>query len=94
MLLDAIRPNKVKDVKVLLRALEEWEGKLRELEQETGEKLGESIKLAMLVGMVPRDLQDEIFKGAENGTALGYTGARDKIKRITGTRKNRPELIY
>ena len=50
------------------------------------EKLGDQVKMAVFVGMLSRDLQDEIFKGTEAGGALGYIVAREKIKRIVGNR--------
>ena len=51
-----ISPAQVKDVRVLGKAVEEWEIKCAALAQDHKEGLTERVKVAVLINMVPRDI--------------------------------------
>ena len=40
------------------------------LERDFQEKIGEQMKLAIILGMVPRDIQDLIYQGCEGSQPL------------------------
>ena len=67
VLLGVLRPSEIKGVKEVPKKLEEWEIKVRDLESEFGEKLSDNIKLAVFIGMLPKELQDEVYRSAEGG---------------------------
>ena len=53
-----IDPPRVKDVRRLQVMVEQWEAKRSKLATEFNEELSETLKTAILVKMLPRDLQD------------------------------------
>ena len=67
MLLGIIRPEPIKNVKEVPRRLEEWEIKLRDFTSEfkEGGTLGDGIKTAVLLGMLPKELQDEVYRSVQ-----------------------------
>jgi hypothetical protein len=57
-----MQPRKVKDVRELPGAVEDWEVKVKNLEVEHNIKLDGGIKVALLTSMLPSDLQDYVFQ--------------------------------
>jgi len=85
---EIIRPGIVKDIKALPRMVEEWEAKVGRFESEY-EKVGEGVKLAVLVSVLPKDLQDMIFQmGSREGKSkqVEYQEVRDKVMSVAGNR--------
>ena len=66
------------DVRQALRVVEEWEAATGKLKVEFGEELSEVVQIAILTGMLPSDLQDEVFEVANAGD-LNYHKVRDAI---------------
>ena len=85
VLLGVLRPSEIKMVKEVPKRMEEWEMKVKDLEREFDEKLSPNIKLAVFVGMLPKELQDEVYRSAENGKAE-FEKAKDRIRAIAGNR--------
>ena len=85
VLLGVLRPSEIKNVKEVPKRMEEWEIKVKDLEREFDEKLSPNIKLAVFVGMMPKELQDEVYRSAENGKAE-FEKAKDRIRAIAGNR--------
>ena len=87
MLHDIIRPEEIKMVKGMVRGLEVWEMKVRDFEQEYGTQLGEQIKLARIIGMAPKEMQDEIYRDPGDLATTGKFGeVRDRMKRVANNR--------
>ena len=59
---EVIKPGEVKQPKDMYKAIENWEIRVKEWEGHYGEVISEKIKLAVLVGMGPKEMQDEAFK--------------------------------
>ena len=55
-------PRKMKDVRELPSAIEEWEVCVKNLKVEHGIELDENIKIALLTSFLPTDLQDFVFQ--------------------------------
>ena len=83
---EAIRPTQVKDIRVLGKAVEEWEIKCAALAQDHKEGLTERVKVAVLINMVPRDLQDMVYQSCLAGKELIYKEIRDKIMAVVSNR--------
>ena len=81
-----LNPPSIKDVRLLERAVEEWEIKIGKLKVEFEEEFSDNVKVAIITGMVPRDLQDMIFQMGRAGEDLGYREVRDKVMSIASHR--------
>ena len=84
--MDVIQPSKVKDVRKLQIAVEQWETRKGRLATEFGEQLSENLQTAILITMVPRDLQDIAFQSCDIGGKLQYRLVRDRIMSIAQNR--------
>ena len=81
-----LSPQPVKDVRLLERAVEEWELKVGKLRSEFDEDLSDNVKVAILTGMAPKDLQDMVFQLGRAGERLKYPEVRDKIMSVASHR--------
>ena len=81
-----LNPAPVKDVRLLERAVEEWEIKVGKLKVEFDEEFSDTIKVAIITGMIPRDLQDMVFQLGHAGQSLKYRDVRDKVMSIASHR--------
>ena len=66
----------------MYKAIENWEIRVKEWEGHYGEVISEKIKLAVLVGMGPKEMQDEAFKI----TDPRYVDIRDLFRRVSANR--------
>ena len=55
-------PKKLKDVRELPSAIEEWEVRVKNLKMEHDIELDDNIKIALLTSFLPSDLQDFVFQ--------------------------------
>ena len=86
LLTTVLNPKAVKDVRVLARAVEEWELQRGKLRAEFGEELSNNVQVAILTGMIPRDLQDMVFQLGHGGADLKYIEVRDKVMSVANHR--------
>ena len=87
--LNVVRPSEIKDVRLVPKHLEIWESKVKELFEEYEEKISPSVKLAILVSMLPKELQDEVYREVGVDTKVGdadFKRVRDRIKGISSNR--------
>ena len=73
----AMQPKKVKDIRELPRAVEEWEMRVSNLLKDHNLKLDDQIKTALLTSMLPVDFQDSVFQWTDN--KMDYKEMKDKI---------------
>ena len=69
--------------------VEEWEVRVVRLEEEFDEKLSEAMKVAILIQMLPKEMQDMVFQmGSLIGgrEKLDYREIRDKVVSVAGNR--------
>ena len=81
-----LEPGRVKDVRVLQAQVEQWEHKRAKSEREFGEKMTDTLSIAILVKMLPRDLQDQAYQMGKVGQQLVYREVRDRIMGIASNR--------
>ena len=84
-----VRPGDVKDVKGVIKGVEEWERRSAELGQEYGENLSAPLKLAVFVGMLPKELQDEVYREIGLESKVDEERYRRVRDRIMGIAQNR-----
>ena len=81
-----LNPTPVKDVRLLERAMEEWEIRRGKLRAEFQEELSDTVQVAILTGMLPRDLQDMVFQMGHLGETMKYAAVRDRVMSIASHR--------
>ena len=74
-----LSPSPVKDIRLLERAIEEWDSKRSRLKSEFNEEFSDNVCIAILTSMLPRDLQDLVFQQGKTGETLTYKTVRDKV---------------
>ena len=79
LLLSAVNPGEVKDMKDVQTAIEDWENQMTRLEDEYGETINEKIKVAILVSMIPEVLKEKVFELEKNTTEIEYSSAKDAV---------------
>ena len=76
-----IRPG-AKDVRQVGRAVEDWESKVARIEAEFQLNIMASLKVAVLVSMIPKELQEVVFNEGKKGTKYeedDYKKIREKV---------------
>ena len=81
-----LSPQPVKDIRLLEKAIEEWELKAGKLRAESQEQLSDNVMVAIITGMAPKDLQDMVFQIGRAGERLKYQEVRDKIMSVASHR--------
>ena len=80
-----VQPPPVKDIRLLAKAVEDWESKKMKLKSEFKEEFTEPVQVAILVSMLPRDLQDMVYQMGHTGN-LVYQEVRDKVMGVANHR--------
>lgn len=84
LLAEAVGPNKVKELRDVETAVHKWEEKLKVLESQFGEEIGENMRIAIFTNMLPAAVQDHIYTTIVKGTK--YDELRDKIQAFIGNK--------
>ena len=66
--LEVVHPDKLKGSSEVIAGIQKWERKVGELAQRYGEKRSDNLKMAILVGILPKDFQDMVFQNGVMGT--------------------------
>jgi hypothetical protein len=72
-----MNPKKIKDVRELTRAVEDWEVKVKGLKTEHDLELDDQIMVALLTSMLPADMQDYVFQWSDG--KCKFPEMRDRI---------------
>lgn len=77
----AVSPPIITDIRQVPKAtIVEWEGKVHALKNKHGEELGDNIRLAIFVGMLPKEYQDLCFQmGSTAGQRITFHEVRDRV---------------
>ena len=86
-MLEVMNPRKVVDVHLIPKAVDAWELKLIALKKEFNEDPSPRMKIALLLAMIPVDMQDMLFQQADGMKT--YEDARDRVKGIAQNRISR-----
>ena len=85
-LTEVVRPQIIKDSRQMVAAVEMWEGKVGALLRDFDQDLGDGIKTAILISMIPREYQDMVFQLGLGQASIEYKEVRDKIVSVAGNR--------
>ena len=77
LMMQVVTPKKALQPKDVAKSVEKWETTLLTLEKDFGEKLSEKFKTAILLTMMPKDLQDTLVQHTDKFD--NYRVARDKV---------------
>jgi hypothetical protein len=83
-MLAVMSPKKVKEIRFLSGAVEDWEVKVKALGAEHDITLDSKIKSAVLTSMCPEEVQNLIFQWMDNKTT--YEDLRDKVVALSQNR--------
>ena len=90
MLGEVVSPGGAKQVREVPKLIEEWEVKVRRLESEFGEGVSEAMKVAILIQILPKEMQDMVFQMGSlvmgGGEKVDYKEIRDKVISVAGNR--------
>ncbi len=78
MFLEVITPGGLK-VKEIAAGIHKWEAKVAVLAQTFGEIIWGNIKLAILIGMLPKDFQDMAMQNGSMMSVMKYENVRDYV---------------
>jgi hypothetical protein len=89
--MDVLTPGNIKEVRDVPRLIEEWELKCARVKEEHGseEGLAEGMMVAVLISIIPKELQDMVFQMGRAGEDLPYQEVRDKVVGVAGQREQR-----
>ena len=82
-----IRPKRVKDLREAGRAIDSWEGKVTLLKREHGEEPTQGLKAALLLEMVPDQVQMTLAQGMST-KKLDYDALKAKIKLMANVQQD------
>jgi hypothetical protein len=85
-MMQVMSPPKVKEQKALVSAIEKWEAKVKDMEQEYGDEIifTNIAKMSIFTSMCPDGIQDIILQQVE--AMKTYRELRDKVVSITSNR--------
>ena len=83
-MLNVMNPKKVKDVRYLSGAVEDWEVKVKGLGTDHDVTIDNKIKSAVLTAMCPEEVQNMIFQWMDTKTT--YEDLRDKVMALSANR--------
>ena len=82
-----ISPSPIKNGTQIPKAIVDWEAKIGALKNKHDEELGENIKLAVFVGMLPKEYQDICFQmGSIAGQTVRFKDIRDRVLNMANQR--------
>ena len=74
-----VAPSQVKSMGEVMRRVEEWELAVKKVEAEYGEGIPGSMQVAVLISMLPKELQDIAFQLSKDGEELDYKEVRGRV---------------
>ena len=83
--MDAVRPNPLKTSEIS-KGIHAWETKVSTLKSLYNEELNSNIKLAVLIGMLPKEYQDMCLQTSCMTTKMTYEDLRDNVLNIANQR--------
>ena len=78
LITDVTGPKQVKKIREVATAITAWETRVRKLESEFGESLTSTMKIAIVTGMMPTSIQDDVHTNVDGQTEYLAVIARIK----------------
>jgi hypothetical protein len=84
--LDVVKPQAMKGTQDIVSGIHKWETRVTGLKSRYGEDLNDNLKLAILIGMLPKDYQDLVMQTSCMTNKMSYSGIRDNVLNIANQR--------
>ena len=88
--MEAARPNALK-ASAISKGIHAWESKVNAVKNRYNEDLNGNIKLAILIGMLPKEYQDMCLQTSCMTTKIIYESMRDNVSNIANQRMHMTE---
>ena len=79
MLMGVLKPPEVKHIREVQAAVEDWEARVRRLEEEYQDRLDDSLRVAVLVSFLPESLQEKVFELEKGGSEVKFEAAKEVV---------------
>lgn len=89
--LKVVNPSKMKDETEIVGAINSWEAEVLALKKRLDEKVSESMKTAILIAILPKDLQDNLYERGHVTEYLTYEAVRELVIRISNNKQQRQQ---
>ena len=87
-LIGVISPPQVKDLRFVAKAIEDQEALKAKFKTDHDDSLTEQSETAIMLKMMPKELQDMAFQMTHSGSKLKYCEVRDKLIGVSSNRIN------
>ena len=84
--LDVVKPPSIKNTQDLVSGVNKWEVKVTALKSRYAKDLDSEMRLAILIGMLPKEHQDMIMQTGCMTDKMTYEGIRDRVMNIANQR--------
>ena len=64
---------------MVAKEVEEWEAKVNKIKEEWDFDIGEQLRVACLLSVLPKDLQDVVYQGLNIGREIKYNERKQKV---------------
>ena len=82
LMTEVASPKTVREFQEVEEAITSWENKVKKLESECGEKLSDTMKTAIVTGMMPSPIHDFVYTNVDDTTM--YLAVVDKLRSWAG----------
>ena len=83
-MMKVMSPKKLGDVREVQQGIESWEVAVLKIANEFGEAITDNMKIALVLGMLPHDLRDNMFQHV--GGLKTYGQVKEKIMMLVGNK--------
>jgi hypothetical protein len=84
--LDVVKPQAMKGTQEIVSGIHKWETRVTGLKSRYGEDLNDNLKMAILIGMLPKEYQDLVMQTSCMTNKMSYSGIRDNVLNIANQR--------
>ena len=89
-LIGVVKPPAIREASDVAASAHAWESKINDLKNRYDEEVGDKMKLAIMIGMLPKDFKDMVIqRGCDpntSGSKLGYAHYRDYVFSVASQR--------
>ena len=86
VMISVVNPGKAKQIDAIPQMVDKWENRLLTLDRDFKEKVSSRMRSAILISMLPNEIQDTFIQNAEKYEDYGPT--KEKIMAIVEAKKS------
>ena len=76
---EVVSPKQISKLQDVIKGVQDWEAKVGSLKARHGEDVGDKMKLAILISMLPKDLGDMVMSNSSMVKEMTFGNARDHV---------------